>query len=224
MEKNNCSIVNDLIPLYVDGVCSEESKELVEKHLKECEECRNNLNYMKTEMKLPEEHQADAIRKIKRRIRIEKIVVSCTVAFVLLNIVFFGGLYFVTDQTVMNELIAEDEVWMEEDADGNVWLVRTGMAVNADYVMTDIYTVDGDVIFEFENKEDGMNEKPEDAKLVIKPVLCESRLSLLTHKLFSNMGSDMEERHIMFNANEKVDYGRVAFEYGDGEKVLWERK
>ncbi len=39
MDKN-CAIVQDLIPLYVDGLSSDESKDMVEAHIKECEECK----------------------------------------------------------------------------------------------------------------------------------------------------------------------------------------
>ncbi len=34
-----CGIVRDLLPLYIDGVCSEPSNKLIEKHLTECGEC-----------------------------------------------------------------------------------------------------------------------------------------------------------------------------------------
>ena len=40
MDKMHCDIVKDLLPLYVDDVCSEKSKAAIEEHLKECEECR----------------------------------------------------------------------------------------------------------------------------------------------------------------------------------------
>ena len=36
-----CNIVQDLLPLYYDDVCSPSSKRLVEKHLKTCEKCQN---------------------------------------------------------------------------------------------------------------------------------------------------------------------------------------
>ena len=36
----DCEIIKDLIPLYVDDVCSTETKEFVEKHLKNCNECQ----------------------------------------------------------------------------------------------------------------------------------------------------------------------------------------
>lgn len=36
----NCNIVKDLIPLYIDGCCSEESERVVEEHLEDCSECK----------------------------------------------------------------------------------------------------------------------------------------------------------------------------------------
>lgn len=36
-----CEIVEDLLPLYIDSVCSEQSKRAVEEHLRECDKCRN---------------------------------------------------------------------------------------------------------------------------------------------------------------------------------------
>ena len=39
----NCEIVRDLLPLYEDGLCSEESRGAVEEHLKTCEACRKLL-------------------------------------------------------------------------------------------------------------------------------------------------------------------------------------
>lgn len=38
--KYSCGIVRDLIPLYRDGVCGEESRRIVEEHLRECTDCR----------------------------------------------------------------------------------------------------------------------------------------------------------------------------------------
>lgn len=40
----HCDIIQDLLPLYSDGVCSNKSKELVENHLRTCEACRKLLN------------------------------------------------------------------------------------------------------------------------------------------------------------------------------------
>ena len=39
----NCDIARDLLPLYADGLCSEESRKAMEEHLKNCRECRELL-------------------------------------------------------------------------------------------------------------------------------------------------------------------------------------
>ncbi len=43
-----CNVIADLLPLYLDGVCSEDSKSLVESHLSECEGCRSLLQNLKS--------------------------------------------------------------------------------------------------------------------------------------------------------------------------------
>ena len=43
-----CEIIRDLIPLYLDKVCSEDSRKLVEEHLAECSECRKYIKISST--------------------------------------------------------------------------------------------------------------------------------------------------------------------------------
>lgn len=40
MNKIACDVIKDLLPLYVDDVCSEKTKDLIEEHLAGCEECQ----------------------------------------------------------------------------------------------------------------------------------------------------------------------------------------
>lgn len=47
--KNNCDIIRDLLPLYVDGVCSQDSAKLVEEHLTDCQSCRELLDKLRGE-------------------------------------------------------------------------------------------------------------------------------------------------------------------------------
>ena len=44
----NCNIVKDLIPLYIDGCCSEESEKAVEEHIRDCHDCKRLLEDMKS--------------------------------------------------------------------------------------------------------------------------------------------------------------------------------
>ena len=41
--KTSCKIIEDLLPLYHDKICSEESSSMVEDHLKECAQCKKLL-------------------------------------------------------------------------------------------------------------------------------------------------------------------------------------
>lgn len=47
----NCEIVKDLIPLYIDGCCSNDSRKAVEEHLKTCEDCKTLLEEMSVPQK-----------------------------------------------------------------------------------------------------------------------------------------------------------------------------
>lgn len=37
MQKTNCNLIKDILPLYVDNIVSEDTKELLEAHLETCE-------------------------------------------------------------------------------------------------------------------------------------------------------------------------------------------
>lgn len=48
--KVKCGVVEDLLPLYIDNVCSEESRELVEGHLGECDACSARLKAQRDDL------------------------------------------------------------------------------------------------------------------------------------------------------------------------------
>ena len=41
MKNISCNIIEDVLPLYVDGVCSDETIELIESHIQNCEDCKH---------------------------------------------------------------------------------------------------------------------------------------------------------------------------------------
>lgn len=42
----DCNVIKDLIPLYIDGCCSTDSKRLIEEHIKGCSACKRLLDDM----------------------------------------------------------------------------------------------------------------------------------------------------------------------------------
>ena len=56
--KSDCEVIRDLLPLYVDDICSGKSRELVDEHLAECSECSKMLNQLKcTEIEAGLKHE-----------------------------------------------------------------------------------------------------------------------------------------------------------------------
>lgn len=45
--KISCKVIEDLLPLYYDGVCSGESRQLVEGHLESCESCKSAMEALR---------------------------------------------------------------------------------------------------------------------------------------------------------------------------------
>lgn len=59
--KTECGIIQDLLPLYVDGVCSPESQVAVAQHLQECDACRERHRRMTAA--LPEQAEPEELEK-----------------------------------------------------------------------------------------------------------------------------------------------------------------
>ncbi|WP_098749457.1 zf-HC2 domain-containing protein [Paenibacillus sp. EZ-K15] len=53
MSRVSCNIIQDLLPLYYDDVCSTDTKALVDEHLADCPDCREVLSHMSSPMSLP---------------------------------------------------------------------------------------------------------------------------------------------------------------------------
>ena len=93
-----CDIVRDILPLYVDGACSEASAEMVKEHLNACADC--NAIYQKllshtSEDVLHEESESVIMRheaKEKQRGR-KKITIAVLVSITLCIIAIFTALF-----------------------------------------------------------------------------------------------------------------------------------
>lgn len=54
MNNVSCEIIQDLLPLYCDGVCSAESKQMILTHIQTCDRCREELRVMGLPVDAPE--------------------------------------------------------------------------------------------------------------------------------------------------------------------------
>jgi len=96
MEKMNCDIIQDLIPSYVDEICSDATKNCVEEHIAHCENCRQIVTFCKEKGlsgKKAEMEGLDGLKKIRQLIEYKGYACFGLVLFVL---VFFGVNLFVS--------------------------------------------------------------------------------------------------------------------------------
>ena len=96
-----CEIIKDLIPLYCDGLCGDETRAAVEEHIAGCEDCRRLLEAAGAEPEAPEpqtydEEEARVLRGVKKRysrIRWRAVFLAVGIAAVLIAAVC-GAYYF----------------------------------------------------------------------------------------------------------------------------------
>ena len=92
-----CEIIRDLIPLYLDKVCSEDSRKLVEEHLAECSECRKYMKELETELEAVKQKKeedldekrllqegAERMKEIGRKSIVDKMIIVDTLLNFLL--------------------------------------------------------------------------------------------------------------------------------------------
>lgn len=112
MKKNDCNIVRDLIPIVIDRVASDESRQIVEEHIANCKECQQQYDEMKAELPAVtrveyEEEQKKFMETVRavRKTRLKRRIKAIALALILCAAAAFGGtlayFYLYTDYSVV---------------------------------------------------------------------------------------------------------------------------
>ncbi len=94
-EKIPCDLIKDILPLYDEKLCSEETNKIISEHLAECEECRKLIS----DIIIPETNisavpdESSAFKKINRKIKLGKRKIRILAAFL---VVIIGILIYLT--------------------------------------------------------------------------------------------------------------------------------
>ena len=94
----DCSIVQDLLPLYAEDMLREETKEYVDGHLAQCEACRAELTALKTEDVTPASVSAQPLRDLKRQLRRKKLTAVLLAVALALTLATAGFAYLTAPQ------------------------------------------------------------------------------------------------------------------------------
>lgn len=215
MNKTSCELIGDLLPLYADKVCSEESRELVAKHISDCEKCRKELEIMEKPVNADFKDDIAVIKRIKRRMFIENVVTIIMISVFLLSVCNLGFLVVFTSDLPMGyyEYNLEDKICIEEDTDGNLWFVRKEGAKKSFFLLPDVYDENGNRL---STDEDFDKEKA---------VAVSYQMRIMLHEKMSNIYSSGEEKELLFNKNDRPKIQTIYYydEDTDENIVLWER-
>lgn len=111
----DCSIVQDLLPLYAEDMLREETKEFVDGHLAQCEACRAELAALKADVK-PAPVNAQPLRSLKKQLRRKKLTAVLLAVTLALTLAAAGFAYLTAPQY----LPYSETEWTVARADGAV--------------------------------------------------------------------------------------------------------
>lgn len=94
MKGINCNIIRDLLPSYVDNVCSEDSRYLVEEHINSCAQCRTQLELLKSTELTDEQGEQTRVLYFKK---IKRYYEKGIICLVFLTLALIGGFLFMVN-------------------------------------------------------------------------------------------------------------------------------
>lgn len=102
--KINCDVINDLMPSYLDGICSEASKKLVEEHLSECRACRSLIDSMQKTQIVSEKTVLKELNYMKK-VREHFVKKNIAGLFVLALVTLGGFIMMLTSSSIVSETV-----------------------------------------------------------------------------------------------------------------------
>lgn len=162
MTKITCEVVQDLLPLYYDEVCSDDTKKLVEAHLESCHFCKSELAALATEIPIKQSEAsrneqdkkmvlslANSWNTFRKKAFLKGVGIASIIALIL-----FGGYYGLMQWDVMpvkKSTIALSEVSQLTDGriayhvdfldDYDIYRVKYELDENGNFYMIPLRTV-----------------------------------------------------------------------------------
>lgn len=112
----NCNIVRDLLPLYVEKMLSADSQAFVEDHLKDCEDCRKELESLKQgdiTVSMVKDHtdKAIPIKKVKKILSKKKAITIITaVVLTLAAVIVYTSVKPITVDYKNSDIYLQEEI------------------------------------------------------------------------------------------------------------------
>lgn len=98
-KKQQCKIVQDLLPNYIEKLTDEETNKFIEEHIRNCSECQEIINDMKNDLQIEikeTKKQLNPLKKIKNRYKIIVAISVLVTIILVLGIIYFKDNYIIS--------------------------------------------------------------------------------------------------------------------------------
>lgn len=146
INKENCKIVQDLLPNYVENLISDTTNTFIEEHLKECSECTIILDNMKKDFEKPNnnvEKEINYAKKYNSKFKKMKYTLLIVIYAMIFIIIAFFARNYIVFKSIANK--------MEEYLKSNNYYVREYDYQGWTATTTETWVKDGNMIVNFDN-------------------------------------------------------------------------
>ncbi|MDP4550095.1 zf-HC2 domain-containing protein [Alkalihalobacillus macyae] len=117
--KITCNMIRDILPLYVENMASQDTRDIVEEHISSCENCKKRLEEMRTFEEPPVDTDIAPLRNIQNTLRRKKLQTIILSVMVTLVFAVVTMTYLTTPEYISYN---ENAVSIIEKDDGTVLL------------------------------------------------------------------------------------------------------
>ncbi len=125
---NKCNIITDILPLYAEDMVNDDTKEFVEQHVVECENCKNKLKLLKSDIPVKNDYQedkaVDAMKKIRLDMNKKHVAIAVISAIISAIIVVLSFAYLTAPEYL--PYTEQFDIVSVKEANGSVSLSFTG--------------------------------------------------------------------------------------------------
>lgn len=195
MNKNDCKIIQDLLPNYIDRLTNKYTNEFIEKHLNECSECKKTYDRMKKQIDLNfqvDDKEIKPMKKINKKIKIMGILILILAIVVAISLyINYKSSYLFDAKT--GKIYGSD---IQVSNDRNVLIEYNSNYNNIDIDTTIVLTLDNNICKNARVIETPNNDK---AKEEIKAMY--------------NIIKDIDNTHSKAHSNAELKDDELSYNY-----------
>lgn len=131
--RNECNIIRDILPLYIEGMVSDDTVSFVEEHLHHCSECQENFAKLKAPTEIDDlqrdtatrQNEAVPLKILKKKLQ-RKRIITAAISVILTVAALLGGFILLTQPDLINvsdAAISVEQVYRFETEDGPQFFV-----------------------------------------------------------------------------------------------------